>query len=420
MVEALTPPDSSPDFCAVSLIVPTLNEARNVERLIDRCYQALSQVTDRFEVIIVDDDSPDETYNVATALIPRYPGLSVIRRRKPRDLAGSVVDGWAVAKGEWLAVIDGDLQHPPEKLTALIQAAAATGADITVASRHVRGGGVSEWSLLRRIVSWAACLIASFLLPGILNTVRDPMSGFFVIRRRLLASLHLKPRGYKILLEILARADYSTVVEVPYTFEERKEGASKLGPGQALNYLLHVAALSWDTGEFLRVSKYIAVGALGLAVNAGLSWWLLNRAKAPLLASLAIGFEAAVLHNYILNELWTFRDVVSKCRAVEPAAVRAKAFQIISLLGLIANLAVAAALRFGLRAPDSLAVGAGAAVGGLCNFFFNTHVTWSLWYGEDIKMDGSHVQKRRRVSDVLERVYAGRLPSTRLANSLLK
>ena len=217
MVEALTPPDASPDFCAVSLIVPTLNEARNVERLIDRCYQALSQVTDRFEVIIVDDDSPDETYNLAAALIPRYPGLSVIRRRKPRDLAGSVVDGWAVAKGEWLAVIDGDLQHPPEKLTALLQAAAATGADITVASRHVRGGGVSEWSLLRRIVSWAACLIAS-----------------------------------------------------------------------------------------------------------------------------------------------------------------------------------------------------------LCNFFSNTHVTWSLWYGEDIKMDGSHVQKRRRFFDVLERVYAGRLLTTRLADSLLK
>ncbi len=410
----------NPDSCAVSLIVPTLNEACNIERLIERCYQALSRVTDRFEVIVVDDDSPDETYRIAAALIPRYPGLSVIRRQKPRDLAGSVVDGWAVAKGDLLAVIDGDLQHPPEKLTTMIQAAAATGADITVASRHVRGGGVSEWSLLRRIVSWGACLIASFLLPGILNTVRDPMSGFFVIRRRLLDSLRLKPRGYKILLEILARADYSTVVEVPYTFEERKEGASKLGPGQALNYLLHVAALSWDTGEFLRVAKYMVVGILGLLVNAGLSWWLLHRARAPLLAALAIGFEAAVLHNYVLNEIWTFRDVVSKCRELEPATVRAKAFQVISLLGLLANLAAVAALRFGLRAPDYLAVTAGAVVGGLSNFFFNTHVTWSLWYGEDVALDGGHVQKRRRVSDVLERVYARRLPSVRLADSLLK
>jgi dolichol-phosphate mannosyltransferase len=419
MVEAPEPAISDADPCAISLIVPTLNEARNIERLIERCHHALSRVAGRFEVIVVDDDSPDGTYALATALIPRYPGLSVIRRQKPRDLAGSVVDGWAAAKGELLAVIDGDLQHPPEKLTLLVEAAIATGADITVASRHVRGGGVSEWSLLRRIVSWGACLIASFLLPGILNTVRDPMSGFFVIRRRLLHSLRLKPRGYKILLEILARADYSTVVEVPYTFEERKEGASKLGPGQAFNYLLHVAKLSWDTGELLRVAKYMTVGVLGLAVNAGMAWWLLYRVKAPLLAGLSISFEAAVLHNYVLNELWTFRDVVSKCRTVETAAVRAKAFQVISLLGLLANFATAGALKFGLHAADSLALVAGAAAGGLCNFFFNTHITWSLWYGEQVSMDGAQLQTRRRVSDVLKRVY-GRLPSARLADSLLK
>src|SRR5262249_12914050 len=153
---------------------------------------------------------------------------SVIRRRKPRDLAGSVVDGWAAAKGEWLAVIDGDLQHPPEKLILLIKAAKAARADIAVASRHIRGGGVSGWSLHRRIVSWGASLIASFLLPGTLNAVRDPMSGFFVIRTRLLDSLRLRPRGYKILLEVLARASYTNVVEVPYIFEERKEGSSKL------------------------------------------------------------------------------------------------------------------------------------------------------------------------------------------------
>src|SRR5690349_13622968 len=117
------PADSSPDTCAVSLIVPTLNESRNIERLIDRAWQALSQVADRFELIVVDDDSPDRTYDVAAALIPRYRGLSVIRRRKARDLAGSVVDGWAAARGELLAVIDGDLQHPPERLVALIKAA---------------------------------------------------------------------------------------------------------------------------------------------------------------------------------------------------------------------------------------------------------------------------------------------------------
>src|SRR5438128_153994 len=111
---------SKPESCAVSLVVPTLNEAENIERLIDRSYQALSQLAVTFELIIIDDDSPDDTYARAVALIPRYPGLSVIRRRKTRDLAGSVLDGWAAARGELLAVIDGDLQHPPEKLTELI------------------------------------------------------------------------------------------------------------------------------------------------------------------------------------------------------------------------------------------------------------------------------------------------------------
>src|SRR5262249_26374846 len=151
-------------------IIPTLNEAVNLEQLLLRCTESLRRFTDSFEIIVVDDNSEDGTHALAQKLAAEHPEfhLQAILRTKPRDLAGSVVDGWAAAKGDVLAVIDGDLQHPPEALTNLLDAMESTKADVAVASRHVKGGGVSEWSLARRFVSWTACLIAGFMLPGIL------------------------------------------------------------------------------------------------------------------------------------------------------------------------------------------------------------------------------------------------------------
>ncbi len=230
----------------LSLVIPTYNESKNITPLIERVTQSLKKFTDSFEIIVVDDDSPDGTWRVAQGLTKNNHRLRVIRRIGEKGLATAVAAGWREAKGEVLGVIDGDLQHPPETLPEQAQKLAVGSlqrfvrqqvvqtdlelADVVVASRNEGKGGVSDWSFIRRFLSWSGALLATLMLPGILKTVRDPMSGYFLIKRSVIESVNLKPKGYKILVEVLARGKYKTVVEVPYVFDDRKECCSKLGP----------------------------------------------------------------------------------------------------------------------------------------------------------------------------------------------
>jgi len=168
----------------------------------------------------------------------------VIRREGSRGLATAVVEGWKAARGEILGAMDADMQHPPELLPDLLDPILMGRADIVIGSRHVSGGSVGKWNLPRRSVSRGASAIAFMMLPQILRPVRDPMSGFFLVKRVVIDLALLRPTGYKILLEILAKGKYRRVVEVPYVFEERKNGKSKLGPKQYLEFLIHLGTLA--------------------------------------------------------------------------------------------------------------------------------------------------------------------------------
>ena len=227
-----------------SLVVPTFNERPNIRPLLERIEAVLKQDPIDFEIILVDDNSPDESWKLAQEIAKEDSHLRVIRREGARGLATAVVSGWKAAKGEILGVIDADLQHPPEFLPDLLKPILRGFADISVASRHASGGGVGEWNLLRRFVSRGAAAIAFLMLPRTLRLLRDPMSGFFLIKRSVIDSARLKPKGYKILLEVLAKGNYRRIVEVPYVFEERKDGKSKLGPKQYLEFLMHVGMLA--------------------------------------------------------------------------------------------------------------------------------------------------------------------------------
>ena len=151
--------------------------------------------------------------------------------------------------------MDADLQHPPEALPRLLERLWTTGADIVVASRHVCGGGISDWSLIRRFISWTATSMATCILPGTLSKVRDPMSGFFLLRRSVLDTAALNPIGYKILLEVLARGNYVRVEEVPFIFDERVKDDSKMGPSTVLKYLAHLMRISLETGQAAQLTK---------------------------------------------------------------------------------------------------------------------------------------------------------------------
>lgn len=224
---------------ALSVIVPTYNEAENVGHLVARVSRALGESD--FELVVV-DDSTDGTERVLAELARDDPRLRVMHRTGRRGLASAVVAGIACSTGDVVCVLDADLQHPPEVLPALREALDRTEADVAIASRYVPGGG-DDFTMARRIVSRVATAMAWILL-GRARSVADPLSGFFAFRRHVVDDVQLRPVGYKILLEILVRGRVSRVVEVPYRFEARGAGRSKLSAVQNLAYLGHLFALS--------------------------------------------------------------------------------------------------------------------------------------------------------------------------------
>lgn len=228
----------------LSMVIPTYNEAHNIQELVDALRLMLTaKVGEAYELILVDDDSPDGTWQAAMEIAGADPRVKVLRRIGERGLATAVVRGWQVAQGEVLGVIDGDLQHPPA-VAGELWAEMARGADIAVASRRVEGGGVDErWNIWRRIASRGAQLIGIALVPGVTGRVSDPMSGFFLVRRSAIEGITLNPRGFKILLEVLGRARLRRVTEVGYVFGARRSGASKATAKVFWDYLLHLLRL---------------------------------------------------------------------------------------------------------------------------------------------------------------------------------
>jgi dolichol-phosphate mannosyltransferase len=253
----------------------------------------------------VDDDSPDRTWEVAGNLAAELPGIRVIRRTGASGLATAVTCGWAHARGEILGVIDGDGQHPPAVVADLLDAMADR-TDVAVASRHVPGGGVSNWSALRRLLSRGAQALGLLLLPGTVGRVTDPMSGYFLVRRDVIAGTDLDPVGYKILLEVLARGDVRRVAERPYVFLERERGESKVSAGHYVGYLRHLMRLRLHPLRSRALVRYLVVTALALLADALAFLWIFDVQGWNLTRSAAIAGEVGILLTVLLHDLWTF------------------------------------------------------------------------------------------------------------------
>ena len=226
----------------LSIIVPTYREAANLRLLLPGIAEAMTPAHLRYEVLVMDDASDDDPAGAVGEAANMCPAELIVRTGR-RDLSLAVLDGFRRARGDILLVMDADLSHPPEKIPALLAALRQGQTDFAMGSRFVPGGGTEDWGGHRRLNSYVATLLCRPLV----GRIRDPMSGFFTLRREtFLNAERLDPIGYKIGLELLCRCRCRHVVEVPITFHNRRLGASKLNLEQQRRYLLHLTRLYRD------------------------------------------------------------------------------------------------------------------------------------------------------------------------------
>lgn len=328
-----------------SLVIPTFNESGNVEKILAQLTHLLDGfIPNDYELILVDDNSPDQTWQVAQALIPIYPQLRVMRRQQERGLSSAVIRGWQVARGDILGVIDADLQHPPGVLLKLLQSV-LDGADMAVASRHVEGGGVSDWSVVRRFLSRGAQVLGLVVCPAVVGRVTDPMSGYFMVRRSAIGGPHMNPLGYKILLEVIGRGSIGEIAEVGYVFQERESGESKVTWRQYVEYLGHLARLR-SRGRIGRlrqrfpIERFVRFGIVGFSgvfVDMAVLYVMSEVFGLGLTRSKIIAGEVAILNNFLWNDAWTFADIAQGQKGWKARIKRFLKFNTICLGGLILN-----------------------------------------------------------------------------------
>jgi dolichol-phosphate mannosyltransferase len=375
----------------LSLVIPTYKERDNVEKIVTILTGILDDaIPNNYELIIVDDDSPDLTWEVAQSFIPQYPQLKVMRRQEERGLSSAVIRGWQAAKGRVLGVIDGDLQHPPEVLLQLLQKI-ENGADLALASRHVEGGGVSSWSIVRRFLSRGAQVLGLVILPGVLGRVTDPMSGYFMVRRSAIAGATMNPVGYKILLEVIGRGKVGEIAEAGYVFREREEGESKVTWKQYVEYIQHLIRLRVSTGRLGKISrkidfpfdKFIRFGVVGLSgvfVDMAVLYLLSDPTTLaiPLTRSKIIAGEIAIFNNFLWNDAWTFADVSMQQKGMKQRIKRFLKFNVVCLAGLVLNVLVLN-IVFNFLIPNRYIANLIAiAVATIWNFWVNLKLSWRV------------------------------------------
>jgi dolichol-phosphate mannosyltransferase len=335
-------PAERAETLGLSLVLPTYNEALHIESIVEQVVAALNAVAGlSYEIIVVDDDSPDRTWEKAQELGNKFPQVRAIRRQGERGLSTAILHGWQMARGEIFGVMDADLQHPAQTAADLWRAL-GHGADLAVASRYIEGGGVSDWSFPHRLASRCAQLLGLVVLPEVTGKVSDPMSGYFMVRRSALEGRELRPLGYKILVEILARGDVAKIAEVPYVFRERPELASKVSGSVATQYLEHLARLRIYLLKNSSFVRFCIVGASGTLIDTAMLFllsdprtlgWGLTRSK-------IIAAELALTNNFIWNDLWTFGKFTSHQSGFRQRLRRFLKFNLLCSVGIILNLII--------------------------------------------------------------------------------
>ncbi|PSJ16569.1 glycosyltransferase family 39 protein [Nitrosomonas supralitoralis] len=284
-----------------SIIVPTLNESENIDLLLTRIY-ALDFIPDSFEIIVVDDGSTDGTPNKVRDWA-KQSNIRLIERREEPDLSASILTGVAAAKSNVIVIMDADLSHPPEQLSAVITPILNNSYDVVVGSRYITGGSTENWPLYRQLLSRIGGWIARPICD-----VNDATSGFFAFRRELASNISDHALGYKILLELLmANQGKIRVTEIPICFRDRTHGTSKLSLFHQQAYLQRLITLAGGTVTLNTAGRFAAVGLFGVLIDAFVFQWMLSRDAGLALAHFVSFFFAATV-NYTFNSKWSFRE----------------------------------------------------------------------------------------------------------------
>ncbi|NWJ29345.1 glycosyltransferase family 2 protein [Marine Group I thaumarchaeote] len=306
----------------ISIIIPTYNESQNILQILKSIKDNLPKnfVT---QTIVVDDNSPDGTGKLVEDYLKNIKKMAdytieIIHRKAKDGLSSAILKGIQHAKGDTIVVMDCDFSHPPHIIPKLIESIKKYQYDIVVASRYIKGGEIQGWSLKRKTMSKFATLIAK---KGLGINTHDPMSGFFAFKRNIIKGLNIDAIGYKFLLEILVKTKDVSIKEIPYTFQNRELGSSKLSIRTIFDYYRSVWKLyrygkplekqeKRSSVKFLyKAGRFYTVGASGFIVNYMISL-LLTGGVSDLwyLHANVIGIIASITTNFILNKTWTFGD----------------------------------------------------------------------------------------------------------------
>lgn len=343
----------------VSIEIPTYNESENLPKLIEE----IENIGINCEIIIIDDNSPDGTADIAEELSNTYKNIKVVRRPKKGGISSAVQDGLKVASGEIIIVMDGDHQHPPSVIKDLYKKV-NEGNDIVVASRYISGGGAPKFGIFRKLTSRIATTLAHVMLRET-KLITDPLSGFFAFKKEIVNGADIGSNSYKILLEILVKGNGKSLVEIPYTFGTRINGKSKLTIGENFRYLELVMKLS-----DYRPLKFFAVGLSGVAVNEGLLYLLVNYGFTVAIAGI-IAIELSILSNFAVNNIWTFKK-----RRIGSLIGRAAKYNVVTLGGAAINYVTLRGLVFlGMHFLFSNLIG--IALGFAANYVGSEFFVWS-------------------------------------------
>ncbi len=376
----------------ISIILPTYNESQNIVNILKSIHANIPKGI-LTETIVVDDNSPDGTGKIVEEYISNFKKIAentinVIHRKAKNGLSSAILNGIQSAKGETIFVMDSDFSHPPQIIPKMIEAFKQYQCDLVVASRYITGGSIQGWTTKRKLMSKVATMIAK---KGLDVKTKDPMSGFFAFKKNIIKELNFDAIGYKILLEIIVKTKGVNIKEVPYTFENRKLGSSKLDNSVIIDYFKSVWKL-YKNGKIetpnekrnsihfiSKAARFFTVGASGFLVNYIVSMiFTSGLTEMWYLHANIFGIIASISTNFILNKIWTFED---RDFSRKKTLTQYGKFSIFSSLGALVQLGLVFLLVDSYNVTYPLALISAIGVAAFSNFILNKKLTFKekLW-----------------------------------------